>query len=312
MTAALYDASRIKRHRATSQEMRDRADFYVDYATRYGPVTVRQLYYRAEVQNVPGIDKTENGYTRVQRQVLQLRRDGTLGYRHIADLTRWMRKPASFGSVEEALRETARVYRKALWRDAKVCVEIWCEKDALAGVIYPVTSLYDVPLMVTRGFTSETFCFEAIEARVGDPRPYCVYYLGDFDRAGRDAAKSLWKKLRRFAQERKVNASFCEIAIEEADIVAFDPGTGLVRVNLSGVGLRNLPTREPKRKSAADRKWPHPFACELDAIEPDDLRALVLAHIEQHLPQTQLDVLRVAEGSERELILGLVGKMIDQ
>ena len=25
-------------------------------------------------------------------------------------------------------------------------VEIWLEKDALAGVVYPVTSMYDVPL----------------------------------------------------------------------------------------------------------------------------------------------------------------------
>lgn len=120
-------------------------------------MTVRQLYYRAEVEGLPGIDKTESGYDKIQRQVLLLRRTGLLPYRHIADLTRWMRQPTTFDSVEEALQETARLYRKALWRDADVYVEIWCEKDALAGVIYPVTALYDVPLMVARGFSSETF-----------------------------------------------------------------------------------------------------------------------------------------------------------
>jgi hypothetical protein len=43
------------------------------------------------------------------------------------------------------LSETARLYRKPLWRDGDDYIEIWCEKDALAGVIYPV--VYDVPLM---------------------------------------------------------------------------------------------------------------------------------------------------------------------
>src|SRR5215471_4411559 len=104
---------------------------------------------------MPGIDKTEAGYDKTQRQVLLLRRPGRLPYQHIADLTRWRRKPRTYNSVQEALYETARLYRKALWRDAGVHLEIWCEKDALAGVIFPVTSLYDVPLMVARGFSAK-------------------------------------------------------------------------------------------------------------------------------------------------------------
>jgi hypothetical protein len=44
-----------------------------------------------------------------------------------------MRKPRTFDNVE-ALQETARLYRKALWRDAEVTVEVWCEKDALGAV----------------------------------------------------------------------------------------------------------------------------------------------------------------------------------
>jgi hypothetical protein len=63
---------------------------------------------------------------------------------------------------EDALQETARLYREALWRETEAHVEIWCEKDALARMIYPVTAVYDVPLMVARGFSSETICFEAI------------------------------------------------------------------------------------------------------------------------------------------------------
>ena len=60
-------------------------------------------------------------------------------------------KPRTFNSVEDALRDTAALYRKNLWQDAGSYVEIWLEKDALSGVLYPVTSMYDVPLMVARG-----------------------------------------------------------------------------------------------------------------------------------------------------------------
>ena len=94
------------------------------------------LYYQAEVACIPGIDKTEAGYAKVQRQVLDLRRAGRMSYEDIADATRWMRKPRSYNSVEDALAETARSYRRSLWRDADDYVEIWIEKDALAGVIY--------------------------------------------------------------------------------------------------------------------------------------------------------------------------------
>ena len=49
-------------------------------------------------------------------------------------------------------KDCAAFYRKALWRDAPAYAEIWLEKDALSGVIYPVTANYDVPLMVACRF----------------------------------------------------------------------------------------------------------------------------------------------------------------
>ena len=37
--------------------MEVRAEFLIDYAEKHGPVTVRGLYYQAEVNGVPGIEK---------------------------------------------------------------------------------------------------------------------------------------------------------------------------------------------------------------------------------------------------------------
>jgi hypothetical protein len=278
-----YLASGIKRRRATSEEMEARAAFLIDYARRHGPVTVRQLYYQAEVHGLPGIEKTDAGYDKVQRQVLDLRRAGRMGYGWIADATRWMRKPQTFRSPAEAALDVARHYRKSLWTDASEYLEIWCEKDALAGVIYPVTDTYDVPLMVSRGFASETFAYEAVQARDGDPRPYVVYYLGDFDRAGQDAMASLEEKLNRFAAG--IEVIFRNIAVTPEQVAAM-----------------GLPTRTPKRGTASDLNWPFGFACELDAIPPATMREIVERAINDHLPQDQLRVLKVAEESERELI----------
>jgi hypothetical protein len=282
----VYPASPIKRRRATASEMEERAKFLILYAQRHGPVTVRGLYYQAEVHRVPGITKDDADYNKVQYQVLKLRRASELAYRHIADATRWMRKPRNFDSVEEALADTARTYRKRLWSET----DDYVEKDALAGVIYPVTSLYDVPLMVTRGFSSETFAYNAVAEREGDERSYYVYYLGDFDRAGLHGASSLEEKLCRFAEEDGISVIFEHIAVTEEQVRRW-----------------SLPTREPKRLSAADKKWPHNFACELDAIPPDQLRELVEDAINLHLPQDQLAMLKVAEQSEREGMLKLVG-----
>jgi hypothetical protein len=285
-----YEASPLKRQRATKAEMKERAEFLVSYAEEHGPVTVRGLYYQAEVYGLPGITKDDNAYGKVQRQVLALRRAGDLAYSHIADATRWMRKPRSFNGVEAAFQNCATAYRKALWIDTNAVVEIWVEKDALAGVILPVTSKYDVPLMVTRGFSSETFAYEAVADRVGDDRPYHVYYLGDFDRAGMDAARSLQEKLERFADEEAVDVRFRTLAVTERQVRDW-----------------SLPIREPKRKSHADKRWEHDFACELDAIPPARLRELVEGAINIHLSQHALRMAKIAEQSEREIIGKLVG-----
>jgi len=287
----IYAPSPINRHRATKTEMEERAAFLIDYAEAHGPITVRGLYYQAEVHHVPGIGKDDSGYDKVQRQVLILRRAGRMSYHDIADATRWMRKPDSYDSIDAALKETARLYRKALWTSTADYAEAWCEKDALAGVIYPVTSEYDVPLMVARGFSSETFCFEAIEQRGDDKRDFHVYTLFDFDRAGQDSARSLEEKLKRFAAAKGIKVYFHNLAVTAVQVRQW-----------------NLPTRKPKRKSHADKKWPHKFCCELDAIPPDQLRDLVRTAIEQHLPRRQLEVLKVAEEDEREQWLRIFGE----
>ena len=179
MTAALgiYQASPIKRHRSTKAEVERRRARLFDIVKTMNPMTVRQVFYQATVRDI--VEKTEAGYTKVQTDLVVMRRAGVLPYGWLADNTRWQRKPRTFDSIEEALQETARLYRKALWADADCYVEVWLEKDALAGVVLPITAMYDVGLMVARGYASLSFCTAPPSTSLSLEVPTYIYHLGD-------------------------------------------------------------------------------------------------------------------------------------
>ena len=121
-------------------------------------MTVRQLFYALTVEGV--VDKTESSYkSTVCRLTARMRLDGDLPWHWLADNTRWMRKPDTYGSFSDCLEQAQRAYRRSLWdpNTNDEYVEVWLEKDALAGVLYEGTSEYDVSLMVTCGYPSLTY-----------------------------------------------------------------------------------------------------------------------------------------------------------
>ena len=127
-TARLYQPSQIKRVRATKAEMAERRQALYEIVAEQEPMTVRQVFYQATVRGL--VEKAESGYGKVQADLTVMRRARELPYDWLADNTRWQRKPRTFDSVEDALRNTAAFYRKALWNEADSYVEIWLEKDA--------------------------------------------------------------------------------------------------------------------------------------------------------------------------------------
>src|SRR5262245_43532819 len=105
------------------------------------PATVRQVFYQLVSLGV--IAKTEAEYKQtVCRLLAEMRLKGRVPFGWIADNTRWMRKPTTYSSLEQALRRTAEAYRRSIWDEMPVYVEVWLEKDALAGVLYELTSEY--------------------------------------------------------------------------------------------------------------------------------------------------------------------------
>jgi hypothetical protein len=201
--------------------------------------------------------------------------------------TRWQRRLVTFNSIDEALADTAETYRKALWRDANCYLEIWLEKDALSGVVMPVTKKFDVPLMVARGYASETFLHSSGEYMASVDKPCFVYHFGDFDQSGQDAARAVERGLRHHAAGAEIH--FERIAVTQNQIDEWD-----------------LPSRPTKQSDTRAKKFGL-VSVELDAIDPNKLRELVEEVIVRHLPTDQYEVLIEAEKSERKLFQGLAG-----
>ena len=162
-----------------------------------------------------------------------------------------------------------------------VYVEIWCEKDALAGVLMTETEIYDVPLMVAKGYASLSFLHSAAMTIRAKKKPTYIYHFGDLDPSGVDAARDIEAKLRRYAPDAEIHFERPAVTREQVE-------------------QWNLPTRPTKMTDTRAKNFVG-TSVELDAIPAAKLRELVRGCIERHIDPHKLALTRVAEESEREL-----------
>jgi hypothetical protein len=278
----VYSPRSISRNRRTRLEIEAIQEAIYRTLAADHPMTVRQCFYALTVLGV--IDKSEAEYKgTIIRLLTQMRRAGTIRYAWIADNTRWMRKPDTYGGLAQFLQHTARFYRRDLWANADCYVEIWCEKDALAGVIMEETEEFDVPLMVSRGFSSDTYLQSAAEAIEAEGKPAFLYQFGDHDPSGIWIARKTEEGLRFHAADSEIH--FERVAVTPEQIRQW-----------------SLPSRPTKRLGNPHARDFEGDSVELDAIPAARLRGLVRECIERHVDVGQLDVLKAAEQSERQLL----------
>jgi hypothetical protein len=253
----------------------------VDLLSDDHPMTCRQVFYRLVSQGVIG--KTEGEYQQtVIRLLVQMRRSGEIPYRWIADNTRWQRKPTTHSGLFEALDRTAEYYRRALWDYQDAYVEVWLEKEALAGVLFPITSKWDVPLMVTRGYPSLSFLHSAAET-IGDKgKPTFLYYLGDHDPSGVDIPRCVENGIREIATE--ADLTFERIAVTPAQI--------------ESMGLQTRPTKKTDSRS----KHFKGESVEVDAIPPADLKRIVESCITRHVDMDEYRKLQETQRLEKDTL----------
>lgn len=283
MTTAVYGTSALngRRYRRTQAELADINTAIYEIARAEEPVTVRGLFYRVMSRGI--VPKSEQGYSVVQRQALKMRRSGELPYGWITDGSRLRLKPKTFSNAQAALENTARMYRRDLWIEQGVHVEVWTEKDAIRGVVSPVTIEYDVPLMISRGFSSETFLYETAEDINDEGNPAVIYQLGDHDPSGVAAWDDIQRKLREFV-DNDIDLTFERIAVNPDQITTLD-----------------LPTRPTKQSDTRAAKFIGE-SVEVDAVPSSVLRDWVRDAIEFWIDPEALRVTKIAEDSEREIL----------
>jgi len=277
----VYRPGSIKRTRRTRPQVEVIRGHIENLLSADNPQTVRQVFYRLTVLGV--IAKTEGEYHQtVIRLLTEMREAGRIPFSWIADNTRWMRKPTTFTSPGEFLHAGANGYRRDLWASNPVYVEIWCEKDALAGVLVEETEPYDVPLMVARGYSSISFLHSSAKQIAAKGKPAYIYHFGDLDPSGTDAARDIEAKLRRYAPGADIHFERVAVTRQQADDW-------------------NLPTRPTKQTDPRAKKF-EGTSVELDAIPAHQLRDLVRECIERHVNKHDIEMLRAVEESDRLLI----------
>jgi|SRR5262245_15997289 len=245
-----------------------------------GAMTIRHLFYRLVGLGV--IEKTERAYKTLCGHLAKWRRDGEVAWDSFTDSTRWHIAPPMFDNPEDAWKRTCRSYRRDLWATQYWYIEVWVEKDAIAGLIEPVTREFGVPLFVCRGFASLSSMYSAaltFKEVQEQAKEVCIYHLADYDPSGHAAADAIE---RTFENDFDCPINFERIAILPEHIEQFD-----------------LATR-PVKESTHTRSWTGAECVELDSMRPADLRGLIEAAITSRIEARAWNALRRTEKIERE------------
>jgi hypothetical protein len=287
----VYAACPIKRARRTKADIAVIRDAIVDVLTEGDRMTVRQVFYQLVVRNV--IEKSEAAYQGIVIRLLtEMRLDGTVPWEWIVDETRRTRQTRTFDSISDALEDTAKFYRRSALRECSDYIEIWCEKEALAGLIWDEASDYDVPVLVSKGMPSLSQLIgtaKQIKLAAEAGKQTFIYQFGDHDPTGELIPK---------AMERRLD--------ELCDQLDCQPPL-LMRTALTPrlISEYDLPTRPTKRDGNTHAKAFAGDSVELDALPAYVLRMLVHVVIEEHISTNALETLRAAEESERETLMAL-------
>lgn len=273
-----YGASTVRRDRWTQAQLAELDDVIIDKLSEEQPATVRGVFYR--VESMGAVPKTDGGYRRVARRVLQLRRDHVIPYRWITDGTRYFLGVDAWDDLDDGLEDFRTAYRRNLWRNQDVTVEFFTEKDAISGLLSPITGRWGVRLGVLRGYCSESFAFEAADDYANANKPVCVYHFGDHDPSGVNAWEDFQKKVRGFAPDADITFVRAAVTLEQIDAL-------------------RLATRPTKSSDTRARKF-QGRSVEVDAIPPSHLRALAEELITDNIDEHQLQLTRTIEEGERK------------
>lgn len=173
-------------------------DVTEDFAAQGYKLTLRQLYYQLVGKNL--IPNHMTVYKKLGRVKDALAYGGVLDWATFEDRNRKPSVAYTEISPKEALKNTLAYYNLDKQAGQSTMIEVHSEKDAISGILSPVTRKYTVPLVINRGYSGSTAMYEAykrftahIQKKRGNKA--AVIYFGDFDPSGLDMVRDIEDRL---------------------------------------------------------------------------------------------------------------------
>jgi hypothetical protein len=257
-----------------------------DYQSQGLRLTLRQLYYQLVSRNI--VPNTEKSYKNVGGLVSDARLAGLLDWDAIEDRARRPRIPPEWTGLRDLTEGALDSYRLDRWEGQDNYVEVWVEKDALAGVLAPLAYEYHVTLMVNRGYSSQSAMYEAAnrfqenQQKIGDV-PAVLLYLGDHDPSGEDMVRDVEDRLVMFGVQ---DLTVDKVALTMAQIKHFKPPPNPAK-------LSDSRAKGYIQKFGTTNSW------ELDALNPDALQRIVRKAIEGHTDLIKMDGIKKQEEADK-------------
>lgn len=240
-------------------------------------MTLRQLYYQLVSRGI--IANKPSEYSKISDILVEGRMAGIVDWEAIEDRLRVPYRPYHAASVSAAMRDIARQYKTDRQAGQPYNLLVIVEKDALSGVLRPVTSKYMIPLLVNRGYGSCTIMHDMYTSFSGDGRPGKILYIGDHDPSGKDMIRDVVCRIGEFGYDVKIDP----IALTWDQIEEYDPVPNPAKIT------------DPRAKGYIEKYGN--ISWEVDALRPNVLSKILEDSIIDHM---DMDVYREVMEDESE------------
>jgi hypothetical protein len=278
------------RPQARTRALLEQVDHVLAEYADHLPLTVRQIFYRL----VASVDypKTEQAYARLAEHLVRARRARLTDFDAIRDdgvttySTRWHDGPQEFW---DDVGEQARDYRRDRQAGQRVRVELWSEAAGMLPQLARIADRYSVPVFSAGGFASLTAVRLIAERALARAAPTVLLHVGDFDPSGVSIFEAMAADAREFVLADRI-------------IGTLDLHPKRVALTAAQIARYELPTAPVKRSDSRSKGW-RGETCQLEALAPDQLAALVAASITDQLDGDTFERQVAAEGADRRALL---------
>lgn len=289
-----------------------------DYQGQGYDLTLRQLYYQFVARGF--IPNTQRSYKRLGDVVNKARMAGLMDWSFIEDRTRNLQSIGHWASPSAIVRGAARSYAEDKWEDQPTRVEVWVEKEALAGVVEVVARRHDVSYFSCRGYVSQSEQWGAaqrIGAFIEGGQNVVILHLGDHDPSGIDMTRDIHDRITTFLTQDYLNAhpeEFEGTRVKVSDILdamrarcgdreAFE--VRRIALNMDQVEEYNPPPNPAKITDSRFESYERVYgeeSWELDALDPATLDDLIETEILAERTEDIWEAREAVEARHRELL----------